>query len=319
MDLIFGRKVASVDSWVGNLDGAWLDTNGNTITNLIIKRGFPMSRRYVAPSDSLNRTDADGCYFDLATQAALALPNARETHHDATTVVFSKRSRVTLETGLRLRFAGVRVTTDLVVTHLLAERQWPSNVVRLVPIDAATEISPWRFSTDLSVENFHNLPMYRPDRDIERAVREALFANRQVSDIDLDAVDLTANGGTVMLNGNVRWPDTARNIGETTRGVQGVAQVDDRLRNDREIELRIASLVLGIDSVLADSAEINSQLGQVTITGKVSNGDVSERMEEAVSGMTGVQSVTLEVTVAEPTGASASTSESGAIESVESF
>lgn len=318
MDLIFGCRIASVDSWVGTLDGVWLDVGG-TVEGLVIKRGSMMSRRYVASSDSLKRTDAEGCYLDLSTEAALALPKARETYHDATIVVLSEQSRLTLETGLRLRLAGVRVATNLVVTHLLAQRQWPANVVRLVPIEAVTEISPWRFSTEMSIEDFRELPRYRPDRDVKRAVREAIFVNEDVSDVDLNAVDLAVNGGTVTIMGNVRWPDTARDIEKTARSVQGVIEVDNRMANDRDIELRIASLIADIDSVLADSTEINSQLGDVTITGKVSGTDVPERMEEVVSGTAGVQGVTLCLTVAGPLAAIASASEPGTIAGVESF
>jgi osmotically-inducible protein OsmY len=288
-----------------------MSTDRNFVSHLLLKRGFPLSRRYVASADAIRRTDADGCFLKLTTEAVFALPNVRETRHDATTVVLSKRSHIALDTGPRMRLAGLRVSVDNVVTHLLAERQWPANSVRLVPIDVVTEISPWRFSTELSVVDFRDLPRYRSDRDVERALREALFANDNISTIDLKAVDLDVSDGIVTLTGNVRWPETVRDIDQTASSTQGVTGVDNQILDDRDIELQIATLLPGIFPALADSAEINSQLGQVTITGKGSGDHVSRTVESAVQGVAGVVSVTLDVKMAESVGAIAAPSEPG--------
>jgi osmotically-inducible protein OsmY len=299
MDLIFGREIASIDSWIGNLDGVWMNTHGNLVSHIVLRRGFPISHRYLALADTINRTDSDGCYLDMSTEAALVLPNLREAHHDTTKVILGKGSRMTLEHGLRLRLVGLRLTDEKVVTHVLAERQWPAKVVRLIPIDSISEMSPWRVTTDLSPQEFRNLPTYRPDREVERAVQEALFANKSISDTDLNSVAVRVDGGTATLIGTVRWPDIVRDIDETICSVPGVAEVDNRLVNDRDIELRIAAIMSGIDSVLADSAEVDSQLGDVTITGNISSDEVSGRVQESVADLVGVLSVTLDLIVTE--------------------
>ncbi len=315
MDLVFGQKVASMDSWIGSVDAMWMNTDGDVVSQVVLKRGFPLSRRYIAPAATVRRTDVDGCYLNLTTETALALPNVRETHHDATTVILTKRSRIVAEAGLRFRLAGLRLTDDKVVTHLMTERQWPSNVIRLVPVESIVEVSPWRFTTDLSAEDFRHLPRYRPDRDIERAVREALYANESISDVDLNAAEVAVNGGNVTLTGNVRWPEAVRDIDATARSTPGVGEVDNRLINDRDVELRVAALIQGIDSALANTAEVNSQLGEVTIAGQVSDDGVRSLVGEAISSVAGVLGLSLDVTLAEPlavaTGVPEDVSESG--------
>ncbi|GEM_PF-2499713 len=310
MDLIFGQKVASVDSWIGNLDGAWMNTDSNLVSRIVLRHGFPISHRTLVHANLINHTDSDGCYLDISTEAALELPKARDTHHDATNVVLGKRSRVNLKSGLRLRLVGLRVTDEKVVTHLLAERQWPAKVVRLIPIDSISEMSPWRVTTNLTVQDFRNLPTYRRDRDLERAVEEALFANKSISDIDLNSVAVRVHGGTATLIGTVRWPEVVRDIDKTIGSVRGVTEVDNRLLHDMEIELRIAAVISDIDFVLAESAEVDSQLGNVTITGKISTDEVSIRVRKIVSDMAGVLSLTLDTTVVDLVAVTAAVSES---------
>lgn len=310
MDLIFGKKIASINSWIGSLHGVWMDTASHSVGRIVLRRGFPFSHRYLAPANTIKHTDSDGCYLDMSTEAVFGLPNTRETHSDATNVVLGKLSRITLDSGLRLRLVGLRVTDEKVVTHLLAERQWPAKVVRLVPIDSMSEMSPWRVTTNLTIQDFRILPTYRPDREVERAIHEALFANESISDIDLNSVDVGVYGGTATLIGNVRWPDVVRDINKTVLSATGVAEVDNRLLDDRDIERRVAAAMHGTDSVLVDSAEVNSQLGEVTITGIVSSDYVSGRVREAVSDMAGVLSLTLDVTVVEPVAVTTAVSES---------
>ncbi len=169
MDITWGRKVASVDGRIGVLDGAWVAVGSRLVTHLVVRRGVVFSRCVAVLSDHLERSDRKGLYLRLSTLDVLALPGARNVYRDASSVALGRGTQVLLKGGLRLRLAGVRVSSDAFsLTHLLVRRLWPAQRTRLLPADMIDELSPWRLTANVGAHELLDLPRYhRPDHGIE--------------------------------------------------------------------------------------------------------------------------------------------------------
>ena len=292
MDLRWGQGVAAMDGWVGSLDGAGVSLDGNRVTHLVVRRGLIIRRRFVVPMVRLARWDQDGLYLDFPILELFSLPTSSETDDWPSTTALTGRTRVILADGSRLRLRGLRLSREKpALTHLLVSRTRPGQRSLLLAAAAIVNIGSSQVTVDLDEASVEALPICRPDRDIGSDLWEALYASQEMSLVDLKGMTVLVEDGIVRLEGNVRTSGAAAEAERTAWSVDGVADVNNLLFSDWDIDLAVASHISREAPGLAGGIAVHTHLGSVQLEGHVPTVEARNTTSRGIRSISGVRRV----------------------------
>ncbi len=208
------------------------------------------------------------------------------------TVTISQGTRVVSHAGPLGHILVVMVDSSTgQATHVAVQSRPLLGRSVIVPLDWASRISADEIFIEADREQLMRLPEYRPDADILEDVWEALWAVYPIRALELDAIQVQVRDGVVTLKGNVASPTHRHLAVQATQKVPGVLRVEDELIADDELEAAVARQ-LSRDELLAKSyIRVESDLGTVTLMGKVSSRDLERRALELAGQVPGVRSV----------------------------
>ena len=290
MDLIWRTGVAATDAWAGGLEGALVALDTMRVTHLVVKRGLLLSTRFVAPFESLASGDHQGLYLDIPISEVLGLPKLRGLHEDPSQVVLTPRTDILLADGSMLRLKGLRLSQGgPSLTHLMVGRS--GRVSFLLALDRVLELGTPQITVGIGHEELSNLPTYRLDQYIHEDLWEALYAAEDISDADLEGVRVQVVDGFATLEGNVRTSSAVAAAEGTAWAVSGVAGVNNRLINDWDIELAVASYISKQSPGLSGQIAVHTQLGRVILEGNLPPTSDKDKIIGGVSSIPGVLSV----------------------------
>ena len=300
MELTWGKRVAATDAWAGALDGAVLEPDARLVTHLVVKRGLLFSRRYTVPMDAVDLCGPEALYLSLPITEVIILPRAGTPAAGGTEPV-GPRTDVLAADGAMLRLRGLRISEQIhSVTHLILRPRQRGLGELVAPAEAVAEIESSRITLGLSREDLAGLPAYRADPYINGDVWAALYATEDVSEVDVKGIRVDVADGVVNLEGNVRSPQAAQGIERIAGSVKGVAQIDNRLVTDREIDLAAASYIVAEAPQLAERVRVQSHLGTVTLTGYVPSKHLIEPLARGVRSLPGVLGLEDELEIRPP-------------------
>ena len=261
-------------------------------THLLVKRGVGITRRTPVLFEHLARWDGDGLYLDLSTLEFLSLPRTMGGDGNPAPLSLSGRTPITLQDGYRLRLSGLRlVSTDLATSHLLVRRPWPRQRAFLLPMNSVAPLDSGQVTATIGHSDLRLLPAYRPDAAIEQDLWDALYQSGDISPVDLNGIRVVVEEGAAVIEGNVRTPAVVSEASKLAVAVPGVARVENRLANDRDIELGIAEAIAGLEPGLSGNVQVNSHLGSVVLRGHVASDHLIQATLRAATEGGGVRSV----------------------------
>ena len=291
MDLIWGQPVASTDAWAGTVAGAVVEVDGRVVTHVVVKRGLLLPRRHVVPFAHMWRSDAEGHYLDVSTTELFEFPNSGSPDDETPSAHLTSRTRATTSDGAAHNSRGLRYSEELRVTHLVVSRSRWTGRRLLVPEGLVDDLTSAGVQLRAEAKELDGLPTYRADAEIENELWEALHADESIPPVDLSGMRLEVSEGVVRLEGNSRSSTAISDAERTVRSVGGVAGLDNRLVSDWDIDLAVASYVVGVSPELSGSVSAHTQLGTVQMEGWVPSADTRQTIIQAVGSIDGVLGV----------------------------
>ena len=291
MDLIWGKPVASTDSWVGSVSGAVVDLDDRAVTSMIVRRGLLLPRHYAVPMEEMLRSDPDGLYLGIGTTALFDLQADGPQESPPSSASIDAGTRVSSEDGVVFRSRGLRLSDDGAISHLVLSRsRWVGQRL-LVPERLIVAIDASSVSLGVDAAELLGLPALRADEHVHDDLWESLYGSQVVPPVDLAGVRLDVAEGVVRLEGNVRSPTAIADTERVVRSIAGVVDVDNALVSDWDIDLALASNIAGAAPRLAGTVSARAQLGAVQLEGSVPSEDARQAVIEAVRPVPGVLSV----------------------------
>jgi osmotically-inducible protein OsmY len=170
-----------------------------------------------------------------------------------------------------------------------------------LPIDKVKSVTDEAVSVSLADGEIELLPRYkrRDAEDIEAELLDRLrSADLRVPEVELQAVEVSAQAGIVLLKGWVPDVRTKRRVEAVARSIEGVVDVRNELDTQMAVTARVQyALFADPRTELSAIDVINQPSGVVTLKGVVDSVEVQEAAEEIAGETPGVLSVINELSV----------------------
>jgi len=172
----------------------------------------------------------------------------------------------------------------------------------ILSVDQIESVTDKAVSVSLMDGELQVLPRYkrRDAEDIETELRDRLrLADLRVPEVELGAVEVSAQAGIVLLKGWVPDIRTKRRVEAVARSIAGVIDVQNELDTQVAVTARVRHALFSDPRTELSAIDvINQPVGVITLKGIVDSVKVREAAEEVVSETPGVLSVINELSVA---------------------
>ena len=290
--LRLGCPVRFRDRWQGCLlwfgvDESWL------VLNIVVARGLFRPTEVKLPFSIAAAWDDGSLSLDCTSDQAFG----RERPPVAAPAM-PLSARTPVSAGDRL--AGALVSRDSRrAARLLLAAGLGGRDIRAVDVG---EVSLERGTVQLRVQP-NTLPVYRPDPELVRSVRDALAAHPHLTADDRRALDVEVADGVASVSGNVRTPRAAASAYEAAASVPGVVEVRSAVVDDRSLETAVGRALDAAGLYRQGRLYVRAALGEVTVGGYISSGGYARDVVKAAASVPGVRSVADRMEVAPPAAA----------------
>lgn len=285
--LLLGSSVA--DSHQGKLTGIEVDTEGWKVTGITIREGFLRRQERRFPSDMIR--SADPSYVRLMIGTPGPLPAAKARLTEDTRIVDRQGQPLGSFIGVRVNVLGRSVTHVMLVSGVVASSP------RLLPVGQVAGFDGRSIVIDADAEAIERLPEYRPDDEIRREVRQALFNSPDISDVDYYAITVEVEDGVVHLAGNVRSSTVSEAAEITVRQLPYVLDLHNEIIDDIELEEMVGRALAEHPETRSARFTIRSRNGNVIIRGFAPSQTAVQSASRIAASVRGVRNVKSEVTV----------------------
>jgi osmotically-inducible protein OsmY len=171
----------------------------------------------------------------------------------------------------------------------------------VLSVDHVESVTDKAVSVSLADGELQVLPRYkrRDDDDIETELRDRLrLADLRVPEIELEAVEVSAQAGIVVLKGWVPDVRTKRRVEAVACSIEGVVDVQNELDTQMAVAARVQYALLSDPRTELSTIDVTNQpSGVITLGGTVDSVEVREAAEEIADETPGVISVINELSV----------------------
>jgi osmotically-inducible protein OsmY len=174
------------------------------------------------------------------------------------------------------------------VTHLVV-RKGLLPYYPILPISRVKTVSDEAVTVSLSNDDVDALPRYRhrDATDIETELRDRL----RESPLDFSKVEVSIEGGIVLLVGWVPGIGARRRVEAISRSIEGVIDVESKLHTGMAVTTRVVNALLSDPRTSLSAIGVANGNGVITLTGKVDSVEVRAAAEEIAAEQPGVLSV----------------------------
>jgi osmotically-inducible protein OsmY len=174
------------------------------------------------------------------------------------------------------------------VTHLVV-RKGLLPYYPILPISKVKSVSDEAVTVSLSNDEVDALPRYRrrDATDIEAELRDRFDS----SPFDFTKVEISIEGGIVLLVGWVPGIGAKRHAEAISRSVEGVIDVENELNTEIAVTTRVINALLSDPRTSLSAIGVENGKGVITLTGQVDSVEIYEAAEEIAAGQPGVLSV----------------------------
>jgi osmotically-inducible protein OsmY/sporulation protein YlmC with PRC-barrel domain len=238
--------------------------------------------------------------------ALLALPARLRTHEGLRRQIGAQAEarpgerEATIRRGQRVLCADGSIgRVDLVlvdagsgrVRHLVVRRGRLFSRDVAVPADWVRSITPEAVVLEASCDAVAQLPIYRPDDELQRDVEDALGREELLRVLDVP-IQADVEDGMVRLRGHVPTRALAARVEEIVRGVPGVAGVENALAVDLEVLQDVtAALQRDPRTRRLVGHQVRIREGIVELEGPIGSLEDARALEEAIASVPRVRGI----------------------------
>jgi osmotically-inducible protein OsmY len=174
------------------------------------------------------------------------------------------------------------------VTHMVV-RKGLLPYYPIVPLTKVRTVSDEAVTVSLTDDEVDALPRYksRDARDIEAELRDRLGE----SPLDFSKVEMSIEGGIVLLVGWVPHIGAKRRAEAIARSIEGVIDVQNELDTEMTVTTRVMNALLSDPKTSLSAIDVVNERGVITLKGKVDSVGVYEAAEGIAAEQAGVLSV----------------------------
>ncbi len=177
------------------------------------------------------------------------------------------------------------------VRHLVVRRGRAFSRDVAVPADWVRSITPEAVVLEASRDAVAQLPVYRPDDELQRDVEDALDREELLRVLDVP-IQADVEDGIVRLRGHVPTRALAGRVEEIVRGVPGVAGVENALAVDLEVLQDVtAALQRDPRTRRLVGHRIRVREGIVELDGPIGSLEDARALEEAIASVPRVRGI----------------------------
>lgn len=159
----------------------------------------------------------------------------------------------------------------------------------VLPVTAVEAVSDDAVRVSLSKQAIDALPRYR--RRDSSDIRAELDDRLAESAFDLSQVEISVEGGTVLLVGWVNDVAAKRRAEGIARSIEGVIDVQNELETEMGLTTRVVNALLSDPRTDLSVIEVVNERGVIALKGTVDSVEVSEAAAEIAAEQPGVVSV----------------------------
>jgi osmotically-inducible protein OsmY/sporulation protein YlmC with PRC-barrel domain len=282
----FGSKVMCSDGEVGSLAHVVFDAASRHLTHLEVKEGYLFGKTFDLPYDTVVEATGDGVILrftrtELAAASVVAVGGAVLNHRSLVEYTGSGDKGTLLLIAVHPENGALAY---LVVHHLRPERDI------LLLEQYVTGIASGHVTVTLPDVILNELPLYRPDDELQQEVERVLF-DLTFLHIDLKGITIRVLDGVLYLDGNISSQLRVDIVEDQVQGVPGLLEIKNHLVGDDLLAARVA-MALARDSRTYDlPIGVYPRLGEVRLSGAVHTSQQKAAAEEIVRGFPHVRSV----------------------------
>jgi osmotically-inducible protein OsmY len=288
--LRLGCPVRFRDRWHGRLSAFQVDDDW-LVLNVVVSSGLLRRSEAKLPFSAVRDWGDDFVALDCSSREAFR----RELHPVAAPgPLFAATTRVSAA-GARLAGALVDRSTRR-AGHLLFASGLLGAAMSAAPVsDVAFEGGVLTLAAQTAA-----LPPYRPDSELQQAVRDALAADQHLTDDDRRALVVEVADAAAYLSGNIRTPQAEAHAAAAAAAVPGIAGVRNAIVNDHRLEIDVARALDAAGLYRYGKLYVRSALGVVTLSGFLSSPAALDDVVRVASALPGVRSLDNRVEARQP-------------------
>lgn len=257
------------------------------ISHVVVQRGLLVKKLLVLPAEFITEARADGLQLSLMVDDLL---QKAQTPKEPLLALKEHLPVVSGEEtlgGLSELFFDAETRR---LAYLVVHRHAIAGGDVLLSVDQLAELQADRLEVTVAAKDFALLPHYRPDPELERDVREALWDYPRLR-IDLGTVRVHAQCNEVWLLGHVSSDINRRLIDDLARPVPGVRALHNELVADTDLAVAIAGALAKHEETRGLPIGVYPTLGEVYLRGLVPTEAVKQVAEKVAAEVHGVETL----------------------------
>ncbi len=289
----FGSKIFCSDGEEGILIRVGFDPTTRTMTHIGIRQGRFFGKNVYLPYNTVTNASGEGVTLRITSADVLAASK----NAPSGCIFLDNKSVVEASVGHGSNGNG-RGTVSIVAVHpecgklsyIVAHHLRPGQDTLLYQ-EYITKIETDRVVVSISEALLHNLPAYRPDRELQQEVERALFELTQLH-VDFKGMTIRVLDSILYLNGNISSSLRGDIVQDQAMGVPGLLEIKNNLLGDDTLAANLAA-ALGSDERTHDlPIGVYPKLGVVRLSGAVHTPQQKAVAEEIARTFPGVRGVT---------------------------
>ena len=291
----FGSTANATDDTLGKVAQALVHPETWQISYVVVQRGLLMKKLLTFPVEFIREARVDGLQFSLTVDDLL---QKAQTPKEPLLLL---REHLPVGSGSETLGGLSQLFFDAPtrrLAYLVVHRHAITGGEVLLSAEQIIGLQAERLDVAIAPKDFALLPQYRPDPQLEEAVRQALWDYPRLR-IDLGAITIHAQCNEVWLQGYVSSGTNWRLVEDQLSLVPGIRRLHNQLVADTDLAVEIASALAKHEETRGLPIGVYPDLGEVYLRGLVPNEQVKAVAEQVAAEVSGVKAVHNELAISD--------------------
>jgi sporulation protein YlmC with PRC-barrel domain len=322
IEVRIGSRVIAIDGEVGRVQGVVVHPEKSRVQGLVLNRGLWADHSVLLTPEHVLGATRDEIllkigrsqlndlqavnpkqYPRLAGSSAVHPKQSTEAQRDEHAEGWREPSNETqpirmigrqrVYTGEGLAGSVQRLLSDRtgkVHSFVLRRHSWRREQI-IVPATAVHELNASGIYLSLQAKQLDEYPRYVLDEQLGDDLARTFWEDSLLGGIVNSGMNFTVLDGVVTLNGHASTGAIRLRAGDLASRVAGVIQVNNLLIPDDELSRKVGQALAACEQIPPGSVYVRADLGFVTLSGKVPNQSVANRLVESAAQVPEVRGV----------------------------